>query len=148
MRGATSLRRDRGSTSISAKTASRARCRPASPTSAHTSARSTTTKFSTTAISSCASHRSNRSIEMKLHQAVILAALALSLARVAGAQDVVKVSPSTNKVLIDNQYVRVIEATFKPGAREAMHTHPAGWYYVTRAGKLKVSYASGKVETW
>jgi quercetin dioxygenase-like cupin family protein len=66
----------------------------------------------------------------------------------ASAQDVVKVSPATNKILVENTHVRVLEATFKPGAKEGMHTHPAGWYYVTRAGKLKVTYASGKVEMW
>ena len=51
-------------------------------------------------------------------------------------------------MLVENQYVRVLQATFKPGAKEPMHTHPAGWYYVTKAGTLKVTYASGKVETW
>ena len=70
------------------------------------------------------------------------------LAGTALAQDVVRVSPATNKVLVENQYVRVLQATFKPGAKEPMHTHPAGWYYVTKAGTLKVTYASGKVETW
>jgi quercetin dioxygenase-like cupin family protein len=79
---------------------------------------------------------------------IAVAAGALVLAGSAFAQDVLKVSPATNKVLVDNQYVRVLESTFRPGAREPMHTHPAGWYYVTRAGKLKVSYASGKVEMW
>jgi len=64
------------------------------------------------------------------------------------AQDVAKVSPATSKVLVENQYVRVIQATFKPGAKEGLHTHPAGWYYVTEPGKLKVSYANGKVEVW
>jgi len=66
----------------------------------------------------------------------------------AFAQDVLKVSPSTNKVLVDNQHVRILESTFKPGTKEPMHTHPAGWYYVTKAGTLKVTYASGKVEMW
>jgi quercetin dioxygenase-like cupin family protein len=72
----------------------------------------------------------------------------LLLAGSAFAQDVLKVSPSTNKVLVDNQHVRILESTFKPGAKEPMHTHPAGWYYVTSAGTLKVTYASGKVEMW
>jgi quercetin dioxygenase-like cupin family protein len=84
---------------------------------------------------------------MQLHKTLILGALTL-VSAAAFAQDVVKVSPATNKVLVENQYVRVLESTFKPGAKEGQHTHPAGWYYVTRAGKLKVSYASGKVEMW
>ena len=79
---------------------------------------------------------------------ISVAAGLLALAGSAFAQDVLKVSPATNKLLVDNQYVRVLESTFRPGAREPLHTHPAGWYYVTRAGTLKVTYASGKVEMW
>jgi quercetin dioxygenase-like cupin family protein len=69
-------------------------------------------------------------------------------AAAAAAQDVVQVSPATNKVLVDNEHVRVIQSTFKPGAKEGVHTHAAGWYYVTKGGTLKVSYADGKVEMW
>lgn len=29
-----------------------------------------------------------------------------------------------------------------------MHTHPAGWYYVTMPGTLKVTRADGKTEIW
>lgn len=78
----------------------------------------------------------------------ISASVALLALVGAQAQDVLKVSPATNKVLSENQFVRVLESTFKPGAKEGMHTHPAGWYYVTKAGKLKVTYASGKIEMW
>lgn len=85
---------------------------------------------------------------MKLSVCLSIGAGLLLLAGDALAQDVLKASPGTNKVLLENQYVRVLQATFKPGAKEPMHTHPAGWYYVTRAGTLKVTYASGKVEMW
>lgn len=85
---------------------------------------------------------------MKLNPAfALIGTLLLGMGTVV-AQDVVKISPNTNKVLVDNQFVRVLEATFKPGATEGAHTHPAAWYYVTRAGKLKVSYTSGKVQMW
>jgi quercetin dioxygenase-like cupin family protein len=59
---------------------------------------------------------------------VSVAAGLVVLAGTAFAQDVLKVSPATNKLLVDNQYVRVLESTFRPGAREPLHTHPAGWY--------------------
>ncbi|HYM42143.1 MAG TPA: cupin domain-containing protein [Steroidobacteraceae bacterium] len=85
---------------------------------------------------------------MKLSVCLSIGAGLLLLAGDALAQDVLKASPGTNKVLLENQYVRVLQSTFKPGAKEPMHTHPAGWYYVTRAGTLKVTYASGKVEMW
>jgi quercetin dioxygenase-like cupin family protein len=84
---------------------------------------------------------------MRIATASLIGALSL-MATTGFAQDVLKVSPATNKVLTENPHVRVLEATFKPGAKEGMHTHPAGWYYVTKAGKLKVTYASGKVEMW
>jgi quercetin dioxygenase-like cupin family protein len=78
----------------------------------------------------------------------LLAAGCLFAGVSAQAQDVMQVSPTTNKVLVENEYVRVVQATFKPGAKEPTHTHPAGFYYVTQAGKLKVTYADGKVEMW
>ena len=70
------------------------------------------------------------------------------LGAAATAQDVVQVSPATNKVLKDNAYVRVVESTFAPGAKEGMHTHPACWYYVTQPGKLRITHADGKSEVW
>ncbi len=79
---------------------------------------------------------------------VVLGIAFAACAAAASAQDVVQVSPATNKVLVDNASVRVVQATFKPGAKEGVHTHPAGWYYVTKGGTLKVSYADGKVEMW
>lgn len=66
----------------------------------------------------------------KMHSLIIWSCLALS-AVAASAQDVVVVSPATNKILVENPHVRVLESTFKPGAKEGLHTHPAGWYYVT-----------------
>ena len=64
------------------------------------------------------------------------------------AEDVVQSAPASNKVLLDNANVRVVEAAIKPGDREAMHTHPSGWYYVTEGGTLSVTFADGKKETW
>jgi len=80
---------------------------------------------------------------MKLTLAVLGVGLALLLSS-AQAQDVVKVSPGTSKVMLENQHVRVIEATFKPGAKEPVHTHPAGWYYVTKAGRSKSATRAAK----
>jgi mannose-6-phosphate isomerase-like protein (cupin superfamily) len=78
----------------------------------------------------------------------------LLLAAVAGyigsarAQDAVKVAPDHYKVKVDNEHVRVIENILKPGEKDATHTHPAGWYYVTQPGKMKVVHADGKTEIW
>ena len=75
---------------------------------------------------------------------VIVGAMSLP----ALAQDAAKVSPEVNKVLVDNAHVRVVRSTFAPGQKEGTHTHPAGWYIVTRGGDLKVTTADGKVTHW
>jgi len=64
------------------------------------------------------------------------------------AQDAAVVASDHYKVLVDNEYVRVVENTLKPGEKDATHTHPAGWYYVTKPGTMKVVHAGGKVQTW
>ena len=79
---------------------------------------------------------------------LISAALLVGSVGAACSQDVAKVSPRTTKVIFENAYIRVIQSTFPPGAREPIHTHPAGWYYVTRGGTLKVTGADGKSENW
>ena len=64
------------------------------------------------------------------------------------AQDAVKVAPKNFKVLQENEQVRVVQDTLAPGEVEATHTHPAGWYYVTLPGTMKVTYADGRTTTW
>ena len=70
------------------------------------------------------------------------------LAGICRAQDVVQVAPEHNKILLENADVRVIENTLAPGEKDAMHTHPSGWYYVTKPGTMKIVFADGKVATW
>ncbi|HLK52284.1 MAG TPA: hypothetical protein VKU42_02445, partial [Candidatus Angelobacter sp.] len=53
-----------------------------------------------------------------------------------------------NKVLLENEHVRVIENTLAPGEKDAMHTHAQGWYYVKQPGTMKVVHADGRVDTW
>ena len=70
------------------------------------------------------------------------------VAAAASAQDAVKVAPDHYKILKENKYVRVIENTLAPGEKDGMHTHPSGWYYVTKPGSMKVVHADGKSEIW
>jgi beta-alanine degradation protein BauB len=74
--------------------------------------------------------------------------LAAGLAAPASAQDAAVVAKDHYKVLVDNAHVRVVENVLEPGEKDATHTHPAGWYYVTKPGTMKVVHADGKVETW
>ena len=72
----------------------------------------------------------------------------LSLGSCAHAQDAVKAAPSSFKLLRENQHVRVVQDTLRPGEKEALHSHPAGWYYVTKPGKMRVTYEDGKSIIW
>jgi hypothetical protein len=56
------------------------------------------------------------------------------------AQDVMQAAPDHYKVKVENSHVRVFENILKPGERDAQHTHPAGWYYVTQGGSMRVTY--------
>jgi len=69
-------------------------------------------------------------------------------ASAASAQDVMRAAPDHYKVRVDNGEVRVVENVLAPGEKDGMHTHAAGWYYVTRPGKMKVVHADGKSEIW
>jgi quercetin dioxygenase-like cupin family protein len=72
----------------------------------------------------------------------------IAFAALGRTQDAVKVAPKNFKVLQENQEVRVVQDTLAPGETEATHTHPAGWYYVTMPGAMKVTYADGRTTTW
>jgi len=85
---------------------------------------------------------------MKTSAAIVIASLCLVVTAGARAQDVTEVSAATSVVKVDNPYVRVVEAAIKPGVSEPMHTHPAGWYYVSQGGTLDVEFADGRRETW
>jgi mannose-6-phosphate isomerase-like protein (cupin superfamily) len=77
----------------------------------------------------------------------IVALCSFSLAGICRAQDVVKVAPEHNKIILENADVRVIENTLAPGEKDALHTHPSGWYYVKTPGTMKIVFADGKVAT-
>jgi quercetin dioxygenase-like cupin family protein len=62
------------------------------------------------------------------------------------AQDVVKVSPETHKVLLENEHVRVLDVHAKPGEKVGMHSHPASTLYYLTDGKLKITYPDGRTE--
>jgi oxalate decarboxylase/phosphoglucose isomerase-like protein (cupin superfamily) len=64
------------------------------------------------------------------------------------AQDVLRVAGNHYKVLVDNPHVRVVQNTLEPGEKDPLHTHPAGWYYVTQPGRMQVVFASGRTELW
>ena len=62
------------------------------------------------------------------------------------AQDVVKVSPGTDKVLLENDRVRVLDVRAKPGQKVPMHSHPANVVYALSDYKIRFTYPDGKTE--
>lgn len=62
----------------------------------------------------------------------------------AHAQDPTVVNPTTIKVNLENDRVRVLEAELQPGAREQMHSHPASVIYVISGGKIRNHATDGK----
>ena len=76
---------------------------------------------------------------------LVVVAVAMSLACVASveAQDVVRVSPETVKVILENDTVRIIESTIPPGTVQAMHSHPATIVYYLTASTVRALDADG-----
>ena len=53
-------------------------------------------------------------------------------------------SPGNTKVLLENEYVRVIEYTLKPGEKDNTHTHPPKTSYVVSGGLLRIYPENGE----
>jgi quercetin dioxygenase-like cupin family protein len=84
---------------------------------------------------------------MKQHLIPVVAACGW-FATSALAQDPAQVGPSIYKQLLDNPRVRVLEATFAPGAKIATHAHPDHAAYVLAGGTLHVTGATGKTDVY
>ena len=81
------------------------------------------------------------------HTAWIAAAVVACplLAASARAQDSMVVAPQFHKVLIDNDKVRVLEVTLKPGDKIPMHSHPGGYVSIPLGpAKARFTTADGK----
>lgn len=78
----------------------------------------------------------------------LLVALAVAGAMLSGdawSQDVLTVNDENIWLRFENDRVRVLERTLRPGEREKEHSHPAYLIYVVRGGKLRDHSADGKV---
>ena len=58
--------------------------------------------------------------------------------------DFVESSPDKTKILLENEYVRVIEYTLKPREKDSTHTHPPKTSYVISGGLLRIYPENGK----
>ncbi len=77
---------------------------------------------------------------------IVFAVLLVLGTPILRAQDIVKVAPKNCRVLLDNDQVRVIRVTLKPGEKLDMHSHGANIVYSLTGGKAKYTMADGKTE--
>ena len=61
-------------------------------------------------------------------------------------QDPVKVSPDLYKVILDNDRIRVLDITLKPGEKSPMHSHPDFAVYALTDGKALFTFKDGKTK--
>ena len=66
-------------------------------------------------------------------------------ASITPVQDPLVVNSKSIALKLENARVRVLEATLKPGDKEAVHSHPAYVIYVIAGGKVRNHGADGKV---
>lgn len=74
---------------------------------------------------------------------LVVAFALIFFGQTALAQDVVKVAPDV-KVLLENDRVRVLESTLKPGEVEGMHTHPEYIAYFLSPTTVEITTPDGK----
>lgn len=79
-----------------------------------------------------------------MQRATIVITLLLIASIQALAQDPVKVAGKQCKVLLENDYVRVLHWTVVPNEKTAMHNHPALVSIPLSAGKTRFTSADGK----
>ena len=63
---------------------------------------------------------------MRRHLRVLLLFLLSLRSALALAQDAVKLTPKSYKILFENEKVRVTEERLTPGEKEHVHSHPCG----------------------
>jgi beta-alanine degradation protein BauB len=69
-------------------------------------------------------------------RAAVWAAIIACWSSAAAAQDVLSVGQGIYRQVLDNPRVRVLQATFKPGAKVGAHSHPDHILYMLTEGTL------------
>ena len=63
--------------------------------------------------------------------------------------DAVTASPDVYKVIAENDSLRVVAATWQPGQRDNMHSHPAiGVYILSDCENMRTHLADGSSRDW
>ena len=78
---------------------------------------------------------------------ILILGISVLVTVVARAQDPAKVDPQHYKVLLDNEYVRIIDVRQQPGDKSPMHSHPHHAVYWLTSSTLKFTSPDGKTST-
>src|SRR5215469_14901699 len=78
---------------------------------------------------------------------ILFVGISILALAVAEAQDPAKVDPQHYKVLLNNEYVRILDVRQKPGDKSPMHSHPHHAVYWLTSSTLKFTSADGKTNT-
>jgi beta-alanine degradation protein BauB len=73
---------------------------------------------------------------MRLMMGLLAAAVTASMAGEASAQDALSMTPGVYKKVLENERIRVLEGTFRKGAKVDVHSHPEHLLYVLTDGAL------------
>jgi quercetin dioxygenase-like cupin family protein len=57
--------------------------------------------------------------------------------------DIVELSPEIHRVIFENETVRMLEVSVKPGATVPMHTNPENINYILQGGTLRLINPDG-----
>jgi beta-alanine degradation protein BauB len=79
---------------------------------------------------------------------ILILGISVLVTVVARAQDPAKVDPQHYKVLLDNEYVRIIDVRQQPGDKSPMHSHPHHAVYALAGSTLKSTSSDGKTNTF
>jgi len=60
--------------------------------------------------------------------------------------DIVKLSPEIHAVIFENDQIRVLKVTVKPGDTVPMHRNPVNINYILRPGTLRLTGTDGLVQ--
>jgi mannose-6-phosphate isomerase-like protein (cupin superfamily) len=81
---------------------------------------------------------------MRVQAALCAVVVCLSVARVAVAQDAVKVDPKHYSVISENDQVRILKAHYGPHEKSVMHSHPNAVAVYLTNGTVKMTMPDGK----
>src|SRR5215471_6101602 len=78
---------------------------------------------------------------------ILIICISIVVLATVKAQDPAKVDPVHYKVILNNQYVRVLDVRHKPGEKSPMHSHPNHVVYSFTDSTVKFISPDGKTET-